>query len=48
MKITKETAWNVVRKAQEMGINPIKIQQKWSILGPSLMNIVAEYKPEER
>ena len=48
MKITKETAWNVVRKAQEMGINPIKIQQKWSILCPSLMNIVAEYKPEER
>ena len=48
MKITKENAWNIVRKAQEMGINPIKIQQKWSILGPSLMNIVAEYKPEER
>ena len=48
MKITKENAWNIVRKAQEMGIDPIKIQQKWSILGPSLMNIVAEYKPEER
>ena len=48
MKITKENAWSIVRKAQEMGIDPIKIQQKWSILGPSLMNIVAEYKPEER
>ena len=48
MKITKENAWSIIRKAQEMGIDPIKIQQKWSILGPSLMNIVAEYKPEER
>ena len=48
MKITKENAWNIIRKAQEMGINPIKIQQKWSILGPSLMNIVAEYRPKEK
>ena len=48
MKITKETAWNIIRKAEEMGIDPVKIQSRWSILGPSLMNIVAEYKPEER
>ena len=48
MKITKENAWNIVRKAQEMGIDPIKIQQKWAILGPSLMNIVAEYRPKEK
>ena len=48
MKISKDTAWNIIRKAEEMGIDPVKIQSKWSILGPSLMNIVAEYKPEER
>ena len=48
MKISKDTAWNIIRRAEEMGIDPVKIQSKWSILGPSLMNIVAEYKPEER
>lgn len=48
MKITKDTAWNIIRRAEEMGIDPVKIQSKWSILGPSLMNIVAEYKPEEK
>ena len=48
MKITKDTAWNIIRRAEEMGIDPVKIQSRWSILGPSLMNIVAEYKPEEK
>ena len=48
MKITKDTAWNIIRRAEEMGLDPVKIQSRWSILGPSLMNIVAEYKPEEK
>ena len=48
MKISKDTAWNIIRRAEEMGIDPVKIQSKWSILGPSLMNIVAEYRPKEK
>ena len=36
------------QRAAEKGIDLLKVQQKWSILGPSLMSLVAEYDPQER
>ena len=46
LKITKRKANEFIKKAQEMGINPLTIQQKWAILAPSLIALVNEYKPK--
>jgi hypothetical protein len=46
LKITKEKALLLLKKAQEVGIDPLDIQQKWSILHPSLIALVNEYKPK--
>ena len=46
LKITKRKANKFIEKAQEMGINPLTIQQKWAILAPSLIALVNEYKPK--
>ena len=46
LKITKRKANEFIKKAQEVGINPLTIQQKWAILAPSLIALVNEYKPK--
>ena len=46
LKITKQKANEFIKKAQEVGINPLTIQQKWAILAPSLIALVNEYKPK--
>ena len=37
MDVGYDVAFNLVRMAMEKGINPLKIQQKWSILSPTLL-----------
>ena len=48
LKITKLQADKVISKAAEKGIDILKVQQRWSVLGPSLMSLVAEYNPQEK
>ena len=47
LKISKIKADKVVQRATEKGIDPLSIQMKWSILGPSLISLVSEYDPRE-
>jgi hypothetical protein len=47
LHVTKQQADKIIMKAADKGIDLLKIQQKWSILGPSLMALVAEYDPQE-
>jgi len=37
-----------VIKAQEKGIDPHKLQQKWAILSPTLIRLVSEYEPKKQ
>ena len=46
LKITKRKANEFIKKAQEMGINPLTIQQKWAMVAPALIALVNEYKPK--
>ena len=46
LKITKRKANKFIEKAQEMGINPLTIQQKWAMVAPALIALVNEYKPK--
>ena len=46
LNINKQKALELLRKAQEMGIDPLAIQQKWSVLAPSLTALVNEYQPK--
>ena len=48
LKLTTAQANKIVQKAAEKKIDLFKIQQKWSILAPTLMSIVAEYEPMEK
>ena len=48
LRISRGMAEKIIQKAAEKGIDLLKVQQKWSILGPSLMSLVAEYDPQER
>ena len=48
LKITKLQADKIITKAAEKGIDVLKVQQRWSVLGPSLMSLVAEYNPQEK
>ena len=48
LKLTTAQANKIVQKAAEKKIDLLKIQQKWSILAPTLMSIVAEYEPTEK
>ena len=48
LDIAYSVAQKLVVKAQKRGINPLKLQQKWSILSPTLISLVAEYKPKEQ
>jgi len=48
LDIAHSVAQKLVVKAQSKGINPLKLQQKWAMLSPTLLSLVAEYKPEEQ
>ena len=48
LKLTTAQANKIVQKAAEKKIDLLKIQQKWSILAPTVMSIVAEYEPMEK
>ena len=48
MDIAYHVAQELVVKAQNKGINPYTLQQKWSILSPTLISLVAEYKPKKK
>ena len=48
LDIAHSAAQKLVVKAQEKGIDPHKLQQKWAMLSPTLLSLVAEYKPEEQ
>ena len=48
LDIAHSVAQKLVVKAQKRGINPLKLQQKWNILSPTLISLVAEYKPKEQ
>ena len=48
LKLTHAQADRIVQKAAEKKIDLLKIQQKWSILAPTLMSLVAEYDPMEK
>tara|TARA_Y100000994_G_scaffold123204_1_gene101129 strand:+ start:138 stop:302 length:165 start_codon:yes stop_codon:yes gene_type:complete len=48
LRISRNMADKIIQRAAEKGIDLLKVQQKWSILGPSLMSLVAEYDPQER
>ena len=44
--IPRNMATKVVKVAAERGINPLKVQQSWSMLAPTLTALVSEYNPE--
>ena len=46
LKITKRKAYKLIKKAQERGIDPLAIQQKWAMVAPVLIALVNEYKPK--
>ena len=48
LNIAHSAAQKLVVKAQEHGIDPHKLQQKWNILSPTLISLVADYKPKEQ
>ena len=46
--IPRNIAVKIVKVAAERGINPLKVQQSWSMLAPTLTALVSEYNPEEK
>ena len=48
LKIAHSAAQKLVIKAQEKGIDPHKLQQKWAILSPTLIRLVSEYEPKKQ
>jgi len=48
LDIAHSAAQKLVIKAREKGINPLTLQQKWAMLSPTLISLVAEYKPKEQ
>ena len=48
LDIAHHVAQKLVIKAQEKGIDPFKLQQKWSILSPTLLRLVSEYTPKKQ
>ena len=48
LDIAHSAAQKLVIKAQERGIDPHKLQQKWAILSPTLLRLVSEYTPKEQ
>ena len=48
LKIAYSKAEKLVIKAQERGIDPLVLQQKWTILSPTLIKLVSEYEPKKQ
>ena len=48
LNIAHSAAQKLVIKAREKGINPLTLQQKWAMLSPTLISLVAEYKPKKQ
>ena len=48
LNIAHSAAQKLVIKAQEKGIDPHKLQQKWAILSPTLIRLVSEYEPKKQ
>ena len=48
LNTTYSVAEELVTRAQNKGINPYTLQQKWNILSPTLISLVADYKPKEQ
>ena len=48
LNIAHSVAQKLVVKAQEHGIDPHKLQQKWAILSPTLIRLVSEYEPKKQ
>ena len=48
LKITHKKATQLIQKAAEKNIDILKIQQKWTMLAPALMKLVAHYEPKEK
>ena len=48
LNIAHSAAQKLVIKAQERGIDPHKLQQKWAILSPTLIRLVSEYEPKKQ
>ena len=48
LKITHKKATQLIQKAAEKNIDILKIQQKWTMLAPTLMKLVAQYEPKEK
>ena len=48
LKITHRKATKLIQKAAEKNIDILKIQQKWTMLAPTLMKLVAQYEPKEK
>ena len=48
MNVAYSVAEEVVTRAQSRGIQPDTLQQKWNILSPTLISLVADYKPKEQ
>jgi hypothetical protein len=48
MNVAYSVAEEVVTRAQSKGITPDTLQQKWNILSPTLISLVADYKPKEQ
>ena len=48
LNIAHSVAQKLVIKAQEHGIDPHKLQQKWAILSPTLIRLVSEYEPKKQ
>ena len=48
LSIPKKVATKIVKVAAERGINPLKVQQSWSMLAPTLTALVSEYNPQEK
>ena len=46
MNVAYSVAEEVVTRAQSKGITPDTLQQKWNILSPTLISLVADYKPK--
>ena len=48
LKISKQLADRMIQRAVDLGIDLARIQQKWSIIAPSLIALVSEYRPQEK
>jgi len=48
LNLSKKEADKIIQRAMEQGIDVLTIQQKFSMLAPTLTALVSEYKPERK